>query len=82
MMKMISSFSLPGGRGMWGCLQLLYSPRWFLPVAHRAHLWRHLDMCPMFLSGVLIVSPGLQSPSALVVGFPLNHRDPSQYTQL
>ena len=68
--KMISIFSLPGGRGMWVCSQLRYLPRWSLLVAWRPYLLSHLALCPMFLSPVLMGSSGLQSPSALVVGFP------------
>ena len=81
MTKMVSIFSLPAGRGMWGCSQLAYSPRWSLAVALPDHLLSHLALFSMFLSPVLI-SPGLHSPSAEVVSLPLCQRDPVQYTQL
>ena len=79
--KMISIFSLPAGRGMCGCSQFLNLPRWSLAVALPDHLLSHLALFPMLRSPVLI-SPGLHSPSAEVVSFPLCQRDPSQYTQL
>ena len=81
MTKMVSIFSLPGGRGMWGCSQLAYLPRWSLAVALPDHLLSHLSLFSMFLSPVLI-SPGIHSPLAEVVSFPSNQRDPSQNTQL
>ena len=48
-MKMISCVTLPGGRRMWGCLKMLYLPRWVLLVEKHTHLWSHLSMLPMFL---------------------------------